>query len=103
MSHFETESEARAAGGARARWGKTTKEVNMSRKNRVETVLDRHYRDMLELNRKFIETLGRPRVQYPNSIGTEPPVSKKLSKKQLQALAKGRKVLSLKRANTSQI
>ncbi len=75
----------------------------MARKNRVEQLYDRHYRDMLQLNRDFVQALNRPRVQLPIPSQTAPLIKKKLTKKQLSSLARGRKILSLNRSKSAQV
>lgn len=75
----------------------------MARKNRVEQLLDRHYHDMLSLNRDFIQTLNRPRGVLPNTQSLDVPRRHKLTKKQLDALARGRKKLASNRAKVIQI
>lgn len=72
-------------------------------KRKVEIIMERHYRDMLDLNRRFIQTMGRPRLQPADIQNLSPVAKKKLTKKQLTALARGRKILSLKRSNSRQI
>jgi len=67
------------------------------KRSRVEVLYSRHYTDMLDLNKKFIQAMSRPRIQEPNFQNTGPLAKKKLSKKQLESLARGRKILSLKR------
>lgn len=67
------------------------------RKNKTEALLKAHYADLLDLNRRFIASMNRPRVQLAETLRNTPEVKKKLTKKQLDALARGRKTLASKR------
>jgi hypothetical protein len=75
----------------------------MSRKSRIEKLYERHNRDLYQLNLNFIQSLNRPRIQTLNEPISKPHASRKLSKKQLNALARGRKILALNRRKSAQI
>lgn len=75
----------------------------MRKKTAEIKLLELHYKDMLELNKNFILAISRPRFQTPTMAPTEPRLPKKLSRKQLKALADGRKKLASNRSKTTQI
>ena len=75
----------------------------MTQKNKTEKLLREHYRDLLELNKSFINALGRPRAQSEMIEPMMPARRRRLTKKQLNALAKGRKILSAKRSKKTTI
>lgn len=65
--------------------------------SKVENILKAHYKDMLGLNKDFISAIARPKP-----IGFEKPLDRakmksKPTKKQLKALARGRKILASNR------
>jgi len=67
---------------------------------KVEKVITAHYKDMLDLNKRFIQQLSRPRPQV--SIPYQPPPTRrKLTKKQVKALSDGRKKLAKQRSQVN--
>lgn len=75
----------------------------MAKINRIEKIYEEHYKDMFELNKRFIRTMERPKGQIPGVPSSYAIPKTKLSKKQLKALSEGRKKLALKRSNVLQI
>lgn len=69
----------------------------MGKKSRIELITEKHYKDMLDLNRRFISGMSRPSFPMQNLVPNPAKSKKKLSKKQLKALSDGRRVLALKR------
>lgn len=60
------------------------------------------YKDMLDLNKRFIDTMSRPTpTTFPMPVMRHS--KRKLTKKQLDALAGGRKKLASKRGKPRQI
>lgn len=72
------------------------------KKTEIERVYERHYRDMMHLTHTAIQS-----IRVPNRSLSEMPeiktLAKKLTRKQLKALAEGRKKLASKRAKVIQI
>lgn len=79
--------------------------MTKKRTKKVEKVriLEKHYADLLDLNKRFIQAISRPRPQVPDPATMSLLPRKKLTKKQLKALASGRKILAAKRAKNGQI
>lgn len=75
----------------------------VKRKSKTETILKQHYRDMLDLNKKFIEAISRPRSNTIPVPQNPSQTRRRLSKKQLKALADGRKKLASKRSKNPPI
>lgn len=69
----------------------------MSQKNKIEKIYKKHYEDLLDLNKSFIMAIARPRPISAEIQNTGLKMRKKLTKKQLNALARGRKILASKR------
>lgn len=75
----------------------------MAKKSESEKVTERHYHDLLDLNKRFINSMTRPRPLIPGMAENAPKSKKPLTKKQLRALASGRKILAAKHAKIIQI
>lgn len=70
-------------------------------RSKIENVLERHYKDMLDLNKRFIGSMSRPRVQTSGIDYLSAVKPKKLSTNQLKALARGREILKSNRSKPS--
>jgi hypothetical protein len=73
----------------------------MKKRSKVEAILSKHNKDLLDLNKAFINSMQRPRSAIPETGISMAKSSRKLSKKQLRALAEGRKILAAKNAKTT--
>lgn len=70
---------------------------------KIERLLRQHYQDMLKLTKETIQMNRRPQVPMINSAQNDSKSKRKLTKKQLAALAQGRKKLAAKRGKIIQI
>lgn len=70
--------------------------------NKIIRLYEKHYHDLLELNKSFINTMRRPSLPSATPA-IMPLIKRKLTKKQLKALEDGRKILASKRGKFNQI
>lgn len=71
------------------------------KKSKIERLHEKHNKDLMSLNRGMIAAMSRPRIQSPIIAQNTAQTKKTLTKKQKKALEQGRKILQLKRQQTT--